>query len=315
MDYRLELLDSKTFERLVNSICQELLGIGVVSFSEGKDGGRDGKFEGEAKNFPSTTSSNWKGKFIIQAKHTTNPIASCGDSDFSNHIISKEIPKLKKLKENGEVECYLLFTNRKYPAITGEKLTQKLVYETGIQNVTIIGKETLNDHYINPNKKLIRLYNLDLFHIPFDFSDEEIKDLILGFKEQLSNFPEEFGQNPNTLKYDFDLVQIKKKNKRNNLGREYFEDNIQGRSSMDFDKIQRFLENPINEEYKEVYFDIAAEINEMISLKRSNFGSFEEILVFLYKKICDGESTLRGTKRHVSTLLHYMYVECLIGKR
>ena len=39
MDYRLELLDEDTFEKLVNRICQNILGMGVVSFTPGKDGG------------------------------------------------------------------------------------------------------------------------------------------------------------------------------------------------------------------------------------------------------------------------------------
>ncbi|MCR6638988.1 MAG: restriction endonuclease [Sporocytophaga sp.] len=81
MDYRLELLDDSTFENLVNRLCQEILGLGVISFSKGKDGGRDGKFTGIANKFPSEASP-WCGKFIIQAKHTENPVSSCSDSDF-----------------------------------------------------------------------------------------------------------------------------------------------------------------------------------------------------------------------------------------
>lgn len=50
MNYRLEELDNNVFERLINSICQELLGIGIISFAEGKDGGRDGKFTGRRLN-------------------------------------------------------------------------------------------------------------------------------------------------------------------------------------------------------------------------------------------------------------------------
>ena len=42
MDYRLELLSEDNFENLINRICQEVLGTGVISFSKGKDGGRDG---------------------------------------------------------------------------------------------------------------------------------------------------------------------------------------------------------------------------------------------------------------------------------
>ena len=60
---------------------------------------------------------------------------------------------------------------------------------------------------------------------------------------------------------------------------------------------------------------IAHELNQMISLKRGNFDVFEEIFIFIYKSICDGAVSLKGSKRHVTTFLHYMYYECLIGRR
>src|SRR5580704_6872271 len=49
-------LSDKDFERLVVAICMEILGAGVASFSSGKDGSRDARFEGTAACFPSATS-------------------------------------------------------------------------------------------------------------------------------------------------------------------------------------------------------------------------------------------------------------------
>ena len=51
MDYRLELLHADDFENMVNTICQNILGMGVISFVSGKDGGRDGRFDGSADNY------------------------------------------------------------------------------------------------------------------------------------------------------------------------------------------------------------------------------------------------------------------------
>ena len=96
MDYRLELLDDNTFEDLVNTICQKILGTGVISFSPGKDGGRDGKFTGTAQNYPDNINP-WSGKFIIQAKWTSESSASCSDSDLER-ILKDEIIKIKKVK-------------------------------------------------------------------------------------------------------------------------------------------------------------------------------------------------------------------------
>ncbi|PIE77871.1 MAG: hypothetical protein CSA15_10770, partial [Candidatus Delongbacteria bacterium] len=76
-----------------------------------------------------------------------------------------------------------------------------------------------------------------------------------------------------------------------------------------------FLNNPLNDELKEYYFDTAYELNQTISIKRSDFDAFEEIFFFIYKKVCDSSTLLKGSKRHVMTFLHYMYYECLIGKK
>ena len=115
MDYKLENLSEDDFEKLVNILCQDILGMGTVSFTKGRDGGRDGRFNGTANSYPSKTSP-WSGKFIIQAKHTEDYKASCSDNTFFENqtsIINKEIDKIKDLKTKNEIDNYLLFTNRK----------------------------------------------------------------------------------------------------------------------------------------------------------------------------------------------------------
>lgn len=309
MDYRLELLSEDNFENLINRICQEVLGTGVISFSKGKDGGRDGKFIGVSQSFPSVT-KHWNGKFIIQAKHTDNPIASCSDNDFQT-IINKEIKKIKKLKEENEVDCYLLFTNRKYSGIKGEQLLKKIKKDTGLENVVIIGKESLNDLYIKPFKNIVKEFHLDLVHIPFDFSENEIKNIITGFYKNIPQLTSTIVSQVEKIRSDYERIGIEDKNKKNSLSKEYYENEVLAVSLQDFEKITSFLLNPINEDLKEQFYDIAAELRNMILLKRDNFLAFEEIFIFIYKKTCDGND-MRG-KRHIFTLLHYMYCECLIG--
>ena len=82
---------------------------------------------------------------------------------------------------------------------------------------------------------------------------------------------------------------------------------------MEFDKMEKFLSNPANSDLKDFYYDTAHELNQIIRIKRDNFNLFEEIFVHIYKIICDGSNNLKGAKRHVTTFLHYMYAECLIG--
>ncbi|MFT5645675.1 MAG: hypothetical protein ACI976_000348 [Aureispira sp.] len=313
MDYRLELLEDGAFENLINSICQHILGIGLISFSEGKDGGRDGKFIGTAQNYPSTKSP-WTGKFIIQAKHTANSVASCSDIEFET-IVGKEILKIKKLKAKNEIDNYLLFTNRKYSGIKGERLTQRIISETGIQFVAIIGKETINNQYLNANKAIVKQYQLNKHHLQFEFSDEEIKEIIMAFKMQLPEITTKLKEDIDKLRYDFKLVDKSIKNQKNGLNETYFQEEIVEKSLMEFSKIESFLEKPINAELKDYYFDTAHELNQVIRFQRDDFNAFEELFPFIYQLICDGAPQIKGAKRHVTTFLHYMYYECLIGKK
>jgi hypothetical protein len=313
MDYRLELLDDSTFEDLINTICQKILGTGVITFSTGTDGGRDGKFTGIAQHYKSDA-DKWEGIFIIQSKHTLNPNGSCSDKEFEK-IIDGEIVKIKKLKDNKEIDHYLIFTNRKYTGVKGEELCKKIILKAGVENAVIIGKEVINNLYLNSNKDIVRQYRLDKHHIPFDFSDEEIKEIILAFKKQLPVISEEIKLEVDKLKYDYSHIEKDKKNEKNILSESYYQNEILSKSLVEFDKIEKFLDNPINSQLKDYYFDTAHELNQIITLKRDNFDAFEELFIYIYQLVCIGDINLKGCKRHVTTFLHYMYVECLIGKK
>jgi len=85
-------------------------------------------------------------------------------------------------------------------------------------NTVIIGKETINDRFLNQHKEIVRLYKLDLHHIPFDFSDEEIKEIILAFKLQLPSIENDIKAEVDRIKHDFVFIDKKEKNKINRLG-------------------------------------------------------------------------------------------------
>jgi len=67
------------------------------------------------------------------------------------------------------------------------------------------------------------------------------------------------------LKEDYIFIDKKSKNKKNNLGEDYFKDHILGESLMHFEKIESFLDNPINEKLKDYYFDTANELGQIIN--------------------------------------------------
>jgi len=153
----------------------------------------------------------------------------------------------------------------------------------------------------------------DKVEISFDFSDEEIKDIIIEFKKQLPKISNDIKGKVDQLKYDFNDIEKDLKNQKNGLSIEYYQNEILAKSLMDFDKIKYFLEDEINSLFKDYFYDITSELSGMITLKRDDFGAFEEVLIFIYQKIANETKELKGNKIHIKTLLHYMYMNCEIG--
>src|SRR5664280_1688062 len=117
MKYAYEDLSDGQFEILIVFLCQRLLGISVQGFAEGPDGGRDAKFVGTAELHPSKAAP-WVGTTIIQAKHTNGYNRHFSESDFysvtaQNTVLGEEIPRIKNLRANKQLDHYMLFANRR----------------------------------------------------------------------------------------------------------------------------------------------------------------------------------------------------------
>ena len=76
-------LNNEEFENLTVLICKKLLGEATTPFALGRDGGRDGSFEGKANLYPSEAEP-WDGKIVIQAKHTKKLNSSCLEISSGN---------------------------------------------------------------------------------------------------------------------------------------------------------------------------------------------------------------------------------------
>lgn len=309
-DYRLYEMSDEGFEKLIGYICSHELGTGTVIFAKGPDGGRDGRFEGTAKNYPSPQSP-WSGKFIIQAKHTASPIASCSDNDFESNkssVINKEIKRIKNLCNNGEVDNYLLFTNRKQSGDADEHIRSKIREETGVKKVALIGMETIHLMITKHHKEATRLFHLDQLRGPLIFHSQELKIILTALsKQKIMGEIDKFD-------YSLDFVSIEEKNRLNQLSEKYFK-HIKDRSLPYFGQIKHFLNNPVNIELTALYDNIIAEFNNKILIRRDDFDKFEEIFEVLYDTILDEEPRLHSHKRLLFTLLHFMYWECDLGEK
>lgn len=136
MKYAYEDLSEDQFEKLIVLLCQRLLGISVQGFAKGPDGGRDAKFVGTAELHPSKAAP-WTGTVIVQAKHTNGYNRHFGEADFfspaaKDTVIGKEVPRIAKLREEKQLDHYMLFANRRLAGNANENITQHIAKTCGL---------------------------------------------------------------------------------------------------------------------------------------------------------------------------------------
>lgn len=306
-DYRLYELHPDEFERLIVAICIRWLGAGVTPFAPGPDGGRDGKFVGRANCFPSE-SDPLAGHCVLQAKHVSAPDRSCSDSDFKR-LLAGERDKIKKLVKAGLCDHYLVFTNRKLTGGADETLIAGLM-KLRLKGAHIVGTERLHaalEDYADLSNTLPN-YNDSA---PFRFNPDELVEVIHALHDYTSKAP----QSDFNSAREFDAIKIQQKNKLNDLSETYFHQMIVNNSMPHFPSIEEFLKNRRNRELADLYHDAADELKQKILTNRGKFGSFDELFTFLSSGIQQPRSALRGKRRLVSILLHYMYCNCDIGSK
>ena len=307
MKYRLEELVWVQFEDLCNDICIGILGDGYVNFSSGRDGGKDGIFEGKANSFPSQ-SQPYEGKFIVQSKHTTNPIASCSDSEF-NTIINKEVQKIKKLHTSRELDHYLLLTNRKLTGGYEGKFQERIRGNVPEITASIWGRERIHS-FLDHNTCLHDKFGFNRLRSPLNVRPEELKKVIEQFRKHIPNSPsrnEDIGG-------DFDYIGLDKKNSINNLSSEYCQ-YIREDSEKHFHDIKIFLENPRNNNYLKMYNDTVYDFKGVIIAKRHEYCKFDEVLEDLFSKSYDKLKVQGIDKALLKVFIHFMYFSCDIGQK
>lgn len=304
MKYPLYNFDDESFADLVAIICEDILGFGTIVFTKAKDGGRDAKFTGTANQIPSKADP-WSGKFIIQAKHTTNPTASCTDADFQR-ILRKELPKIEALKKDGKIDYYLIFSNRKLTGLQDPKIEDLIDINVGVPNI-VFGIETIN-LWLETHPQIANKANLNRLLMPLQFYEEDLRNLVVAFVE--ANIVK---SNIAAIEDEIWGIPITEKNKLNKLSEEYFS-GVFKNSVDDFARMRAFLQDPKNETFLKMYQNTVSDIQEEITIKRTEYRAFDEILNHLYKVVLDtGNNALKNNRRLIRVFLHYMYFHCDIG--
>lgn len=307
-DYRLYELSDTEFEGLVVRICVRWLGQGVTPFAPGRDGGRDAKFHGTATCFPSANAPH-TGHFVVQAKHVSERDRSCSDRDFAK-LLKGEHTQVKRLSGEGLCDHYLVFTNRKLTGGADEKLIKELL-GLGPKNAHLIGVERCHLALDDYPDIQATLPNRD-DKMPFRFNPDELKEVIGALHAYVADGTERAFDSA----VDFEKVRLRnEKNTINGLSETYYREIIIADSMPHFEKVEAFLKNPRNDKLAALYHDAADELKQKILVNRSEFPTFDSVFAFLYEEIQKERSALKGKRRMISVLLHYMYCNCDIGSK
>jgi hypothetical protein len=115
---------------------------------------------------------------------------------------------------------------------------------------------------------------------------------------------------------DFEKLKLKEeKNKINGLSDDYYNQIIVNNSFPHFGRIDHFLKNPRNTAITALYHDSADELKQKILAARAQFDTFDDVFAFLIEEIQKKRVALKGKRRMISVVLHYMYANCDIGSK
>lgn len=305
-------LGEDQFERLVVAICSWLLGLGVQGFSKGPDGGKDARFHGRAERFPSAAAP-WDGHIVVQAKHTDLINRKFSDPDFSgdaaSSVLNDEIPRIKRLRDAGELDYYLLFSNRRLAGVAEQKVRKQIARAAGIDESTVhlCGEEDL-DKYLTWQPDILRRAGIGVLDmLPF-IDPADLARVIKAFaaeRDVLSNAPD--GDPPPPER----RVSLKEKNLVNGLSEEYsrrIESYIK-----EFQPVQDFLAAPENFEHLRQYEQTVEDLNGYILTHREDLHSFDQIMERLFKLLIDRDYDLKANKRLTRIVFYYMYWNCDLG--
>jgi len=310
MRYAYHDLHPDQFEAVVVEICHELLGPGVQEFATGPDGGRDAKFVGTAQTFPSTASPI-TGRVIVQAKHTSNPIGKFSDSDFSgggaSSTLVEEYPRIRALVAAGQLDHYLLFSNRRLGAQANEDVCDLVRTTCGVSSVHLVGVEAI-DRYLKRMPGAARLLDGFQYELPLRASPDDLAEVIVAIARDTGSVDWTLAKSPTVE----ERLRFKEKNTFNGLSDEYAA--IISKNYMrDFDLVRQFLEDPANYQANAYYRESAAEFSARMAAHRDAFAVYDRLLDHLLEGLIERDGDLKAHKRITRTVFYYMYWACDIG--
>ena len=314
LKFAYEDLSDDQFESLIVFLCQRLLGISVQGFAKGPDGGRDAKFVGTAELHPSKAVP-WIGTTIIQAKHTNGYNRNFSESDFfsptaANTVLAKEIPRIKKLREDKQLDNYMLFANRRLAGNAENEIREYIAAQCGIpaSSIYLFGLEQL-EAWLKTFSDVAGKADLDPVDSPLIVSPDDLAEVVQALARQKAGVSALLDDPPTGR------VTYEQKNVLNNMSADYAK--AQRRKYLkETAQIRAFLSAPENLELLRMYESVVDEFQLKIIAKRKDYQTFDDVMEYLVDLLFNRDVVLRqhAHKRLTRAVLFYMYWNCDIGE-
>lgn len=308
----LDELGDDQFESLVVELARELFGEAIQGFTKGRDGGRDARFVGTAERFPSAASP-WTGVTIIQAKHDNGLLGHYAESSFGGEIdssvITGEIKKLQKLRNEGDLDNYLLVSNRRLSGGINTKICQRISEEVGIDvgSVHLWGTSDLV-RLMSKFPLAVDAANLRWADKPLEVSSEDLCEVILAIADAVKA-PLTATASPVVPRTSYE-----EKNVLNNMP-DAFARALESKYLKYTQQIQHFLTRPENNEIRERYESAVDEFQLKIISKTDDYETFDQVFIHLTDLLIRKDPVLatRASAQLVRAVIFYMYWFCDIG--
>lgn len=188
MEYDFFRLNPNDFEHMVQALARKIFGLPMITFGEGRDGGREAAFEG-SYSCPQQENVQWKGYWVIQAKFKSKAEKDIDHFKWVKSQFEDEMKKFKKKTDSEKIpDNYLFFTNATLSGVEDvggrdkiENLKKK--YCTLIPNIMIYGCDDLRT-FLDNNRDVAVTYSS--FILPGDIL-KELLEMLTGFKEKEFN--------------------------------------------------------------------------------------------------------------------------------
>ncbi|MEU6409401.1 hypothetical protein [Microbispora sp. NPDC046933] len=126
-DYRLDGLDPRAFEHLVQALAYDAITALITPFGDGPDGGREATFDGPTNYGPTT--DRWSGYGLLQAKFLRRPRSAPLDGRWAIKELKAELRKFTNPGNRRRIPEYFIFATNVTLTATAESGSKDKVFE------------------------------------------------------------------------------------------------------------------------------------------------------------------------------------------